>query len=591
MCWSQDGRTLFFVSFREAAVIPEDGQPGESSLEPASSIEDPERDANAHDHEPTRDEAYFPGPPGTPAVGQVELEETERAHLTAWGNEVDGLQVGLGFHAGQRPAYRHGESVLLVVRLRNVGQTRVHVPYVPTLLAESLPTITDSEGNAVPLGRLPTQERRHARHSTILSPNEELELTAITLVLRPANEQHAGPPDERQTIERATRRSVTLYGLGRFQIQYGDIDGRSALPGVCAFDPNLSQLVTGKLELNIEPALPAESDNPESLAALQGTWDCVSAGSDDDPLANGDLGSLALQFTFSGAEVTISYNDNELHRHQAVGTLVIDASKSPPWFQIDFHVSGIDATARLTGWPLIDRGVLRMSRPGGTFLVHHTFQSEPSVFEFKRHHADPAEGEGSDVLGRMGFGHDAPATVTKVDPVNSALQGVHDLCAERTRLRVHHREGHPRFAEIEREIAGIHGRALRELETVAMNAALKCCEEPIYGQPSYGIILDATCVDDIAANELLLFHADRVYRTSGTFRTLATVGEGWYFRPNVDIPNGSRFVVACVQDAPEEIENVRNGFMPNSVRARDPDRPYSTEIFGLDGQPLRLPSD
>ena len=186
----------------------------------------------------------------------------------------------------------------------------------------------------------------------------------------------------------------------------------------------------------------------------------------------------------------------------------------------------------------------------------------------------------------LAFADGDPAAATSTDSINTALQEVHDLCAERTRLRIHHRNGHPRFDEIDRRIAEIHGETLRELETVATNAALECSEEPLYGQPSYGVILYATSVDDITAGELLLFHADRVYRTGGSFRRLTTTGEGWYFRPNVGIPAGSRFVVACIQDAPEEIENVRRGFMPNTNRARNPNRPYRTEIFGRDGKPL-----
>ena len=188
----------------------------------------------------------------------------------------------------------------------------------------------------------------------------------------------------------------------------------------------------------------------------------------------------------------------------------------------------------------------------------------------------------------LGCGDETTAAPPKADSINAALQEIHDLCAERTRLRIHHRKGHPRFAEIERRIAEIHGQALSEFEAVATDAVLECSELPMYGQPSYGVILYATSSDDIAANELLLFHADRVYRTRGSFQKLTTTGEGWYFRPEVDIPQGSKFVVACIQDAPEEIENVRNGFMPNSDRARDPDRPYRTEIFGRDGKPLPL---
>ncbi len=186
----------------------------------------------------------------------------------------------------------------------------------------------------------------------------------------------------------------------------------------------------------------------------------------------------------------------------------------------------------------------------------------------------------------FGFGSEPPVAVSATDPMNLALQEVHDLCAEETRLRIHHRKGHPRFAEIEERIAEIHTRALRDLETVARDGALDCSEEPRFGQPSYGIILQARAVNDIKANELLLYHARRVYRTRSTFRRLTTRGAGWFFRPNVDIPKGTRFVVACHQDAPEELENVKKGLMPNSDRARHPDRPYRTQIFNRLGKPL-----
>src|SRR5271170_6450409 len=48
--------------------------------------------------------------------------EPEKEGLTAWGNEVGGLQAGLGFSPAEKRAYRHGEKVRLVVRVRNVGK-------------------------------------------------------------------------------------------------------------------------------------------------------------------------------------------------------------------------------------------------------------------------------------------------------------------------------------------------------------------------------------------------------------------------------------------------------------------------------------
>ena len=187
------------------------------------------------------------------------------------------------------------------------------------------------------------------------------------------------------------------------------------------------------------------------------------------------------------------------------------------------------------------------------------------------------------------FGDETRTAATKGDPINKALQEVHDLCAERTRLRIYHPDpdGHPRFAEIEQRIAKIHDQTLRTFETVATDAILACSEEPRYGQPSYGVILYATAIDDIAANELLLFHGGRVYRTRGSFQKLATTGAGWYFRPNANIPNRTGFVVACIQDAQEEIENMKNGLPPDSDRARNPDRPYRTEIYRPDGKPVQ----
>ena len=183
--------------------------------------------------------------------------------------------------------------------------------------------------------------------------------------------------------------------------------------------------------------------------------------------------------------------------------------------------------------------------------------------------------------------NDTPSNDT---PSNALLQEMHDLLSEQTRLQIHRRRSdHARVVEIDERLAEIHEKELGDFERVAEDAELECAEEPMYGQGSYGIILYAVATRDIHANELLLYHADGVYRTTGAFRELQTNGEGWYFRPNAEIPHGERFVVACIQDAPEEIENVKNGFMPDSDRARDPKRPYRTLIFGSDQKPIPPP--
>lgn len=199
-----------------------------------------------------------------------------------------------------------------------------------------------------------------------------------------------------------------------------------------------------------------------------------------------------------------------------------------------------------------------------------------------------------------------PGTPAACEPSSAAvLQEMHDLSAERTRLDVKRRyfkrsiEREPsrreastaqlqriddRIAQIQERLEAIKRSELGEFERVAHNAVLECAEEPLFGQPSYGIILYANATGDIRENELLLFYASAVYRTQGSFPKLTTTGAGWYFRPNRDVPSGSRFVVACIQDAPEEIRNVKNGYMPNSDRARDPSRAYNTQIFVRNGR-------
>src|SRR5262249_188611 len=93
------------------------------------------------------------------ATGKLELEvkepekqpqtKEEKESFTAWGKEINGLQAGVGFPAGQKRAYSHGETVTLVVRIRNVGKEEVTFQYVPAFFKENPATVTDAEGKPV----------------------------------------------------------------------------------------------------------------------------------------------------------------------------------------------------------------------------------------------------------------------------------------------------------------------------------------------------------------------------------------------------------------------------------------------------------
>ena len=134
----------------------------------------------------------------------------------------------------------------------------------------------------------------------------------------------------------------------------------------------------------------------------------------------------------------------------------------------------------------------------------------------------------------------------------------------------------------------IHESELGDLRKVAENAGLECAEEPLYGQSSYGVIVYANTLDRIQKDELLLFHAGSLYRTRGTIRPLRTTGNGFFLRPNVAIPSGKHIALSCIQDAEEERENVKNGFMPDSNRARNPSRAYRANVYDRQsGKPIQ----
>ncbi|WP_442508636.1 protein kinase domain-containing protein [Novipirellula sp. SH528] len=201
-------------------------------------------------------------------------------------------------------------------------------------------------------------------------------------------------------------------------------------------------------------------------------------------------------------------------------------------------------------------------------------------------------------------------------PSDAVLQEIHDLLAEETRLKVDLRyvqqflEGGKLFTktdasqnlenarrekliearqqEITNRLKVIHESELGDLRRVAENATLECSEEPHYGQPSYGVIVYAKTRDRIQKDELLLFHAGSLYRTRGTIRPLRTTGNGFFLRPNVAIPADRHIALACIQDAKEENENVKNGIMPDSDRARNPSRAYRANVFDRQsGKPIQ----
>ena len=95
------------------------------------------RRGSVHHPRPARDvPSRFPGVrAGTPRPGdrhrglRGDGRRGGRAHRLGQG--VGGLQAGLGYRPGEKRVYRHGETVKLVVRVRNVGKEEVKFSVLP----------------------------------------------------------------------------------------------------------------------------------------------------------------------------------------------------------------------------------------------------------------------------------------------------------------------------------------------------------------------------------------------------------------------------------------------------------------------------
>jgi RNA polymerase sigma factor (sigma-70 family) len=173
--------------------------------------------------------------------GKLELEVKENERFTAWGKEINGLQAGLGFRSGAERVYRHGETVTLVLRLRNVGKETVKFSYLQPFIEHS-PTVTDSDGKPVPQPEVIPDIGERDAGVVELPPGREIELHELKRELRPAKWL-------------GNDRVPSLYGTGKFSLQYEHVLGppEMGLPN-WKLDPALSKLATGKLELKVQEA-------------------------------------------------------------------------------------------------------------------------------------------------------------------------------------------------------------------------------------------------------------------------------------------------------------------------------------------------
>jgi RNA polymerase sigma factor (sigma-70 family) len=167
--------------------------------------------------------------------------------FTAWGKEVGGLQAGLGFRSGDKRSYHHGETVTLVIRVRNASKETVKFSYLQPFIEQSL-IVTDSDGKPVPQPKVIPGIGEYIPGKEELAPGKEIELHELKRHLKVPP-----PPAINDLGVSDLDVSYALYGTGKVSVQYDQVLGPPEMgrPN-WKLDPALSKLATGKLELEVK---------------------------------------------------------------------------------------------------------------------------------------------------------------------------------------------------------------------------------------------------------------------------------------------------------------------------------------------------
>ena len=275
-------------------------------------------------------------------------QEKDKGIVTAWGEEVGGLQAGLSVSPGGKRAYHHGETITLAVRVRNVGKEAANFEYVRQFLDEQRPTVTDADGKAVPQEGT-TMLGFHLPEKVTVEPGKEVELetrmfgaSGIPCEFRPTGDR-AKPPVN------PVKAWPLVVGAGKVSVHYDRVIGNSSSGFLNNPDPNLSKLATGKLELEIKSGPPAVGKGEPLRRAdrerLQGTWQAVEVA-----VRGGELGKVTGD---QAKELTLAFDGDRLTWRGFKLTYTLDPGKTPK--QLDWSPAegekrdGVRAIYKLDG--------------------------------------------------------------------------------------------------------------------------------------------------------------------------------------------------------------------------------------------------
>jgi hypothetical protein len=120
---------------------------------------------------------------GADAAAAAPAPAPPDAHHLVWVEAVDGLQAGIAFDGSDRRAYSMGETVPLVVKLRNGGARPITLSFPSTRLRHSRPMVEDADGRPARVHMPPAVRYRIPVVKQVLEPGEEMVFDRVRLVL------------------------------------------------------------------------------------------------------------------------------------------------------------------------------------------------------------------------------------------------------------------------------------------------------------------------------------------------------------------------------------------------------------------------
>ncbi len=189
-----------------------------------------------------------------PITGEyvIKPQKQEKGGI-AWGEEIDGLQAGLDILPNEHRTYHHGQTITLVVRVRNVGKQTVKFEYIRQFLDENSPVVTDAEGKTVPQVRYGVTGLVHPAVEVSLAPGQEIQLES-RVGGKSGAKRELKPASDREKPSKG--KYPPLYATGKVSLQYERVFGNTSI-GQIQLDPKISKLATGKLEIDIKPDPPS----------------------------------------------------------------------------------------------------------------------------------------------------------------------------------------------------------------------------------------------------------------------------------------------------------------------------------------------